>query len=131
LRGTEKQFFTFVQACFAQKRKMLKNNLKAVCDDETIVSAFAELGKHEKTRAQELTMPEYVALFNFVRERGQAKAETLAALSSAPVADGAEKKPTKKQRETAEKVERATSRLVAQLRSSSADSSGEEVPRER
>ena len=56
LAGTHKQFFTFVQACFAQKRKMLKNNLKAVCDEETIVAAYELLGKHERTRAQELSM---------------------------------------------------------------------------
>ena len=69
LRGTEKQFFTFVQACFAQKRKMLKNNLRAVCDDDTVTDALAMLGRDEKTRAQQLTMEEYVLLFNFVRER--------------------------------------------------------------
>ena len=40
LNGTERQFFAFVQACFAQKRKMLKNNLKAVCDEETIAAAY-------------------------------------------------------------------------------------------
>jgi|AntAceMinimDraft_12_1070368.scaffolds.fasta_scaffold32197_2 16S rRNA A1518/A1519 N6-dimethyltransferase RsmA/KsgA/DIM1 with predicted DNA glycosylase/AP lyase activity len=33
LAGTHTQFFTFVQSCFAQKRKMLKNNMKAVCSE--------------------------------------------------------------------------------------------------
>ena len=125
LNGTERQFFAFVQACFAQKRKMLKNNLKAVCDDETIAAAYEALGKPEKTRAQELTMPEYVRLFNFVRDRGQARAEALAAgqnvnaqknvaASGDDDDDATLLKPTKKQRETSEKVRRATSRLVAQ-----------------
>ena len=121
LNGTERQFFAFVQACFAQKRKMLKNNLKAVCDEETIAAAYEALGKPEKTRAQELTMPEYVRLFNFVRDRGQAKAEALAAgqnARAAPAGDDEEsensRKPTKKQRETSRKVQRATSRLLAQ-----------------
>jgi hypothetical protein len=125
LNGTERQFFAFVQACFAQKRKMLKNNLKAVCDEETIAAAYEALGKPEKTRAQELTMPEYVRLFNFVRDRGQARAEALAAgqnvnaqknvaASGDDDDDATLRKPTKKQRETSEKVRRATSRLVAQ-----------------
>jgi hypothetical protein len=41
----QRQFFTFVQSCFAQKRKMLKNNLKAVCDEDTIVAALDMLGR--------------------------------------------------------------------------------------
>ena len=66
----------------AQKRKMLKNNLKAVCDDDTIVAAFERMGRHDKTRPQELTMKEYVDMFNFVRamnaglsRHGEAKRE--------------------------------------------------------
>ncbi|CAL55247.1 Ribosomal RNA adenine methylase transferase,conserved site [Ostreococcus tauri] len=69
LNGTENQFFTFVQACFAQKRKMLRNNLKAVCEENTMEGAFAMLDRGDKIRPQELTMEEYVRLFNFVRER--------------------------------------------------------------
>jgi ribosomal RNA small subunit methyltransferase A len=69
LEGTEKQFFTFVQACFAQKRKMLRNNLKAVCAEDTMDGAFEMLDRGAKIRPQELTMEEYVKLFNFVRER--------------------------------------------------------------
>jgi 16S rRNA A1518/A1519 N6-dimethyltransferase RsmA/KsgA/DIM1 with predicted DNA glycosylase/AP lyase activity len=67
--ATHKQFFTFVQACFAQKRKMLRNNLKAVVREETTMDgAFAMLDRGEKIRPQELTMEEYVRLFNFIRE---------------------------------------------------------------
>ena len=47
LAGTTTQFFTFVQACFAQKRKMLKNNMKGICDEDTIAAAFELLGRHE------------------------------------------------------------------------------------
>ena len=97
---------------------MLKNNLKAVCDEETIAAAYEALGEE---RAQELTMPEYVRLSNFGRDRGQAKAEALAAGQNARAAlagDDEEsensRKPTKKQRETSRKVQRATSRLLAQ-----------------
>ena len=64
-----------VQACFAQKRKMLKNNLRAVCDDE-VAAALEDLGRDEKTRAQQLTMEEYVRLFNFVRLKGAGRRES-------------------------------------------------------
>jgi len=139
LNGTERQFFAFVQACFAQKRKMLKNNLKAVCDEETIAAAYEALGKPEKTRAQELTMPEYVRLFNFVRDRGQARAEALAAGQNAracgPAGDDEEsedsRKPTKKQRETSRKVQRATSRLLAQAVEGKGGAAAERQPSSR
>jgi len=72
LSGTDKQFFTFVQACFAQKRKMLRNNLKAVCDEVTMEEAFNVIAREPKVRPQELTMEEYVKLFNFIRSRGDA-----------------------------------------------------------
>ena len=134
LNGTERQFFAFVQACFAQKRKMLKNNLKAVCDEETIAAAYEALGKQEKTRAQELTMPEYVRLFNFVRDRGQARAAALAAGQNVRVAPAGDeerenanaRKPTKKQRETSRKVQRATSRLLAQAVESKGSAAADE-----
>ena len=75
INGTEKQFFTFVQSCFAQKRKMLKNNLRATCDAETIDLALEMLGRGEKVRPQELFMEDYVELFNFVREERRVEIE--------------------------------------------------------
>ena len=48
---------------------MLRNNLKAVCDEATMGGAFALLDRGLKVRPQELTMEEYVKLFNFVRDR--------------------------------------------------------------
>ena len=123
---------------------MLKNNLKAVCDDATITEALEMLGKPENTRAQDLSMPQYVALFNFVRDAGQAKVRvgpfpnpgrlcshtrlTLsfiyrkAGVLSAPrvnnsaVKNQTPKKQTVSQREAAVKVQRATSRLIQQAR---------------
>lgn len=131
LSGTEKQFFSFVTACFAQKRKMLKNNLKAVCDDATITEALEMLGKPENTRAQDLSMPQYVALFNFVRDAGQAKAGVLSAprVNNSAVKNQTPKKQTVSQREAAVKVQRATSRLIQQARgdgSSTSTSTSEE-----
>ena len=126
LAGTDKQFFTFVQACFAQKRKMLKNNLKAVCDGETIDAGFEMLGRHEKTRAQELSMQEYVKLFNFVRARGQGQQGRRVPAAPTGDADGASdgekstpaprraKKESAREREEKAKISRMTSRLVAQ-----------------
>ena len=116
LRGTEKQFFTFVQACFAQKRKMLKNNLRAVCDDDTVTDALAMLGRDEKTRAQQLTMEEYVRLFNFVRERAPTSRgpRVVDGGDGSKDSDAAIEKESKSVREKRARVERATSRLVAQ-----------------
>ena len=117
LAGTDKQFFTFVQACFAQKRKMLKNNMKAVCDEETIAAAFELLGKHEKTRAQELSMEEYVTLFNFVRGRGQGRQ---GGRGGKGTEDGGGDAPKKKKKDSARvreekaKIQRMTERMVAQ-----------------
>jgi hypothetical protein len=53
-------------------------------------------------------MPEYVRLFNFVRERGQARGEINAGA-------GRSEKESARERDAREKVERATERLVADV----------------
>ena len=83
LRGTEKQFFSSSRRVSRKKRKMLKNNLRAVCDDEVIAAALEDLGRDEKTRAQQLTMDEYVRLFNFVRLKGLGKESKSSRIESA------------------------------------------------
>ena len=54
---------------------MLKNNLRAACDAETIDLALEMLGRGEKVRPQELFMEDYVELFNFVREERKVEIE--------------------------------------------------------
>ena len=42
--GEEGRFLEFVQTCFSQKRKTLRNNLRAIATDERIHTSLAELG---------------------------------------------------------------------------------------
>jgi hypothetical protein len=87
-----------------------------VCDDDTVTDALAMLGRDEKTRAQQLTMEEYVRLFNFVRERAPASRgpRVVDGGDASKDSDAAIEKESKSVREKRARVERATSRLVAQ-----------------
>ncbi|HBV58127.1 MAG TPA: ribosomal RNA small subunit methyltransferase A [Candidatus Magasanikbacteria bacterium] len=58
----EKKFFQIVKAGFSQRRKMLKNNLRALADEKKIVAAMREAGIIEKARAQELGVSEWISL---------------------------------------------------------------------
>ena len=69
LEGRGETVLHLCPGVFTQKRKMLRNNLKAVCAEDTMDRAFEMLDRGTKIRPQELTMEEYVRLFNFVRER--------------------------------------------------------------
>lgn len=71
-------FLEFVQACFAQKRKTLANNLRgrfsanksgkksdpAKSTGESRLEAFRVAGIVPNTRAEQLTIPQFVALYN-------------------------------------------------------------------
>jgi 16S rRNA (adenine1518-N6/adenine1519-N6)-dimethyltransferase len=59
----EQRFLEFVQACFSQKRKTLRNNLKAMASDERIHAAFALVGLRANARAEQLTLAEFAGLF--------------------------------------------------------------------
>ena len=56
----EARFAALVSAAFAQRRKMLRNNLKGVLDDH----AFAQLGISPTARAEELRVADYVRMAN-------------------------------------------------------------------
>lgn len=58
----EPQFLAFLQACFAQKRKTLRNNLRALAGDENLAKAFQSLGLSTSARAEELTLTQFAAL---------------------------------------------------------------------
>ncbi|MFZ0523082.1 MAG: 16S rRNA (adenine(1518)-N(6)/adenine(1519)-N(6))-dimethyltransferase RsmA [Candidatus Acidiferrales bacterium] len=60
----EKRFLEFVQACFAQKRKTLRNNLLAIADDKEIHEALAIVGLRPDARAEQLTLAQFAALFS-------------------------------------------------------------------
>lgn len=70
-------FLTFVQACFAQKRKKLANNLRAMAGEDFDAGKVAGLLSAVEiapgARAEELSVAEFVRLFRVVRARRAAK----------------------------------------------------------
>jgi 16S rRNA (adenine1518-N6/adenine1519-N6)-dimethyltransferase len=59
----ETRFLKFVQACFSQKRKTLRNNLRAKASDERIHAVFAAAKLRLDARAEQLTLPDFATLF--------------------------------------------------------------------
>ena len=59
----EKNFLEFVQTCFSQKRKTLRNNLLAIATDKKIHEALAVTALRPDARAEQLTLPQFAALF--------------------------------------------------------------------
>jgi 16S rRNA (adenine1518-N6/adenine1519-N6)-dimethyltransferase len=62
----ENAFLDFVKECFAQKRKTLRNNLKARLGARA-EEVLREVGLSADARAEELTVSQFVALFQFAR----------------------------------------------------------------
>lgn len=60
----EKLFFNFVRECFKQKRKNLKNNLSHKYDKSKLETLLFNLNKTNNIRAEELTIEEFIYLFN-------------------------------------------------------------------
>jgi 16S rRNA (adenine1518-N6/adenine1519-N6)-dimethyltransferase len=58
-----KRFLAFIQTCFSQKRKILRNNLRAIAPDERIHQALAAGGLRPDARAEQLTLAQFAALF--------------------------------------------------------------------
>ncbi len=58
----ETAFLDFVKECFAQKRKMLRNNLRARLGSRT-EDILQEAGLPTDARAEQLTVPQFAALF--------------------------------------------------------------------
>jgi len=60
----ENKFFEFVKACFKQRRKTLYNNLKEYLDDNDKARELIAFNNfNEKVRAQELSLSQFVRLF--------------------------------------------------------------------
>jgi 16S rRNA (adenine1518-N6/adenine1519-N6)-dimethyltransferase len=59
----EKRFLEFVQECFGQKRKTLRNNLRALADGQRILQALAACGVRADARAEQLTLAQFASLF--------------------------------------------------------------------
>jgi 16S rRNA (adenine1518-N6/adenine1519-N6)-dimethyltransferase len=59
-------FLDFVKTCFAQKRKTLSNNLRPVSSPERTRGVLAELKLRQDARAEQLTVPEFLALYRAI-----------------------------------------------------------------
>ena len=63
----EKRFLEFVQACFGQKRKTLRNNLRGATSDERFHRALEDCGLRPDARAEQLTLAQFASLFTELR----------------------------------------------------------------
>ena len=63
----EKSFLEFVQLCFGQKRKTLRNNLRPIVSDERIQEALTLHAIRPDARAEQLTVAQFAALFAQLR----------------------------------------------------------------
>ena len=59
----EPAFLEFVQHCFRQKRRTLRNNLRAAKPDEQLRKALEDCGLRPDARAEQLTLRQFGALF--------------------------------------------------------------------
>ena len=59
----DKRFLQFIQGCFEQKRKTLRNNLKRLASDQEIHRALEDSGLRLDSRAEQLTLAQFAALF--------------------------------------------------------------------
>jgi 16S rRNA (adenine1518-N6/adenine1519-N6)-dimethyltransferase len=58
-----KKFLEFVQGCFEQKRKTLRNNLLDISDDAHIHQALAAAGLRPDARAEQLSLAQFAVIF--------------------------------------------------------------------
>jgi 16S rRNA (adenine1518-N6/adenine1519-N6)-dimethyltransferase len=63
----EPAFLEFVQHCFKQKRRTLRNNLRAEKSDAEIQTALAACGLRADARAEQLSIAQFAALFAQLR----------------------------------------------------------------
>ena len=68
-REFEKGFFDFVKLCFAKRRKTLQNNLKELMSSEAATELIAQAGFKATVRAQELSLAEFLKLYEVYRVR--------------------------------------------------------------
>ena len=61
------RFLKFVQACFSQKRKTLRNNLRAISSEEQIHAALTATGLRLDARAEQLSLSQFAEMFRQLR----------------------------------------------------------------
>ena len=62
----EKRFLEFIGTCFGQKRKTLRNNLRAVMPGDRIHAALADGGLRSDARAEQLSLAQFAGFFTQV-----------------------------------------------------------------
>ena len=65
--GNEARFLKFVQACFSQKRKTLRNNLRSISSEEEIHAALNATGLRLDARAEQLSLSQFAEMFRQLR----------------------------------------------------------------
>lgn len=65
----EPAFLEFVQHCFSQKRKTLRNNLRALASEDQIRQVLDELDLRIDARAEQLSLAQFAALFVSLSQR--------------------------------------------------------------
>jgi 16S rRNA (adenine1518-N6/adenine1519-N6)-dimethyltransferase len=60
------KFLEFVKTCFAQKRKTLSNNLRSLSRAEEFREILNQLKVREDARAEQLTVPQFLALYRAI-----------------------------------------------------------------
>jgi 16S rRNA (adenine1518-N6/adenine1519-N6)-dimethyltransferase len=65
----EAGFLKFVQLCFSQKRKTLRNNLRAIASAEQIGAALESNHLGPDVRAEQLTLAHFAAMFAAIRPK--------------------------------------------------------------
>jgi len=68
--GSSAKFLEFLSACFRQKRKTLRNNLRAALPGSRLEGALAEAGLAPRARAEELSLESLARLFAAVERAG-------------------------------------------------------------
>jgi 16S rRNA (adenine1518-N6/adenine1519-N6)-dimethyltransferase len=67
----EPAFIEFLKTCFSQKRKTLRNNLRAMALDGRAAELLEECGIRSDARAEQLGLPEMARLFARVQQLGE------------------------------------------------------------
>jgi 16S rRNA (adenine1518-N6/adenine1519-N6)-dimethyltransferase len=73
----EKRFLDFVGMCFGQKRKILRNNLRAIASDQRIHDALEACGLRADARAEQLTLAQFAVLFAQLKQWARSDGDVL------------------------------------------------------
>jgi 16S rRNA (adenine1518-N6/adenine1519-N6)-dimethyltransferase len=65
----EASFLKFLKICFAQKRKMLRNNLRTVVTQDEATTLLRDCGIAPSARAEEIGLPDFAQIFAAIERR--------------------------------------------------------------